>query len=231
MPDATFLSVAPGKVVALEAKTTVATVKLEAFDNFSAMRAIITQVAVSEEVAAQFRNMLGGNIYVYVFGEKPGGLVVRGIAMESTCDSDDGDIAGIRKIKEYYDEQNVMTRKAPIKLTIGTDITILAYLTGVQYAVADPKLRLWEFTLKMVTIPASAVAANRRRASSTIITPPEDEGEFSIIVVGPPLPAPSTNGLDSGGSSFNESFTELAAGNGYSQYGTGPTIDLVQAVQ
>ena len=229
MADTTFLSVAPGKVVALESKSTIATVKLEAFENFSAMRAIITQVAISEEIAAQFRNMLGGNIYVYVFGEKPGGLVVRGIAMESTCDTDDGDIAGIKKIKEYYDEQNVMARKAPIKLTIGTDITILAYLTGVQYAVADPKLRLWEFTMKMVTIPASSIAANRKRASSVVITPPTTTPE--TIVEGPALPDPSVEGLDSGGGSFTNDFTALDAGSGYSTYGTGPNIDLVQAQQ
>lgn len=226
--ETVFLSSVPGRVVALPGPVVTASLSLENFGNFSSMRAIITQIAVSNELSAKFQNMLGGNMYIYVFGERPGGLMIRGIAMETSCEDEDSDFAGVKKLQDYYNANSAFARSQPLKLTLGLSLTIVCYLVGVQISVADPKLRLWEYSLRFVTVPESAIAAARQRQAVISVAAEPPVVEEPIATDGPVLPPVTPNNPDPGGNPQDDPAVSLEPTAGYSPAGTGPNLDLVQ---
>lgn len=77
--------------------------------------------AVSWEQAThqQFARSLDGSVYIYVFGDKMGDVIVTGLAFDRLCDENEN---GLKKVLEYYEKYRASKRSTPIKLEIATKI-------------------------------------------------------------------------------------------------------------
>jgi len=146
-----------GNVVALEDATMPATVlfHLEGWEGFDGFRAIVTSVAVASQGNFQFLHSLGGNIYVYVFGDRVGEAVISGLAFDRPCDNSDK-MTGVEHVMQYYVDNRIAQRRTPLKLTIGAQRAIVGYLVSFSAKVADPKDGIYEFSLSFMVPPPSS---------------------------------------------------------------------------
>ena len=117
---------------------------------FQGERVLITRVALDEQTAHQFSNSLGGAIYLYVFGNLPGQLVISGIAVASCAASAKH---GVDHAREWYLKNRLSKRKEPLFITIGSDQVVVGYLTGFNVDVANHEQRIMQFTMQLTTVP------------------------------------------------------------------------------
>ena len=246
-----IFSKAAGQVQSLPDQTLPANVslRLEGWGGFTGFKSIITRVTVAAKGNYQFLHTLGGQVFIYVFGDRIGQLSVTGVAFDSTCGDPAGTL-GIEHVLNYFSANRMANRKTPIKLTIGATTTLQAYLLDTMADVADTKARLWQFTLVMALVPRDE--AKRRRVNDDddddVVEPPvEDEvgpgfggGIWRLppadpippgerIVLPPLSPYLSGEPTDTGGASLDtDSTTELTA-SGYSTSTDGPNTGLVVA--
>ena len=204
-----------------------ASINLEGWGGYTELKSIITNVVVASQGNFQFLHTMGGNIYVYVFGDRLGQISISGLSMETDCN--DGGTIGVERVLQYYNSNRLAGRKTPIKVTIGVATTLTAYLTGVGASVQDTKSRLWQFTLSMGLIP---ITVKRKKGDSEgEVGYGGGEGGSETTPVDPPsLPYPriTTSTFDVGGASTNVASTTTISSDGYAMFGTGPNIDLVR---
>lgn len=203
------------------------TLRVEEWDGFGSFKSIITKVTVSAQGNFQFLHTLGGNIYIYVFGDRIGQATISGLAFDSTCDDENGTI-GIERVIQYYQENRVASRAAPIKITIGTSTTVQGYLVGFNAEIGDPGSRVYNFSMQLMLVPqerntcvpasdsgSGAAAGNDNGVGGVGATNDSggedrfDHGDNNDLIF-------SNNGDSSGGT------TPLARSSGFNYPGTGP---------
>ena len=127
---------------------------------FETHKSLITRVMVSQAGNFQFLHTIGNDVYVYVFGDRVGELVISGLSVPSRClcpgnggvDSDDH---GFNKIMEWYNNNRVANRQTPITIVLGTGPTspISGFVVGLEGDVVDPSMLLMQYNLHIATIP------------------------------------------------------------------------------
>lgn len=128
-------------------------IKLMPDHTFEDQTAIITRITVSQETNHQFLHTIGGLIYIYVFGDRIGQVVVQGIAFAKDCADESGvGEGGAEKMLEYYKDNRLTAREEEMEVTIGKT-PIRGFLTGSSLDIVDPKTRLGQFTYKLATVP------------------------------------------------------------------------------
>lgn len=141
----------PGRVAALPMSGIPGQlVSLESWGGFDGFRAIITGIGIREGANVQYLQTLSRVIYVYVFGDRIGDMVVSGITFSHGCD---GPGAGIEAVRNYYRQNRVTNRVSPVSLTLGASTTFVGYLDRSQIAVQDVEHRFFNFSLPMTQIP------------------------------------------------------------------------------
>jgi hypothetical protein len=226
----TIFSKASGVVATFPDPTlpAVTTLRMENWGGFQGFKSIITSVNIAAQGNFQFLHTLGGNIYVYVFGDRIGQLGISGLAFDSTCDDTTGAL-GIEKVLDYYSKNRLAVRKTPIKTTIGVQTTVAGYLVGVGGQVVDPKSRIYQFNLQFMLAPTNTLPCSVSSDDSS----GGDEDEEATAPNEDPF-AGSTSPDDyqwkSAAVSNNGSYItgngQMTAG-GYNSFGTGPNIDMV----
>lgn len=142
-----------GRVVRLDDPSAVADVSFFGVDpdiSFDSHASIVTRVGVNEQVNAQFLHTVGAHVYVYVFGDRVGDLMLSGLAFTGSCDS--GDAPGIVLIRDWYLDNRLSKRKAPVLVTIGPS-TVEGFLIRSNYEVVDPSIGLVQWNSFLVTLP------------------------------------------------------------------------------
>jgi hypothetical protein len=76
----------------------------------------------------QFQHSLDGSIYVYVFGDRMGKVVIEGFTFIVTCENS-GE-TGLAMLMNFYSTNRASARSTPILIAVGED-TISGFLTGV----------------------------------------------------------------------------------------------------
>lgn len=149
-----FFSKAAGQVQSLPDPSLPANIslRLEGWGGFIGFKSIVTRVTVAAKGNFQFLHTLGGQVFIYVFGDRIGQLSLTGIAFDSIC-GDPAGVLGVENIFNYYAQNRVANRRAPIRITIGATTSLRAYLLDVMADVADTKSRVWQFTLVMALVP------------------------------------------------------------------------------
>ena len=104
----TFFSKAVGQVAAFVDPTMPArlSVNVPGWGGFFGFESIITNIQVASQGNFQFLHTLGGNIFVYVFGDRIGQLSMSGLSFESTCEEPGGTI-GIERVFAYYNANQI----------------------------------------------------------------------------------------------------------------------------
>lgn len=132
--------------------------------------AIITQCGLSQAGNFQFLHTLSDTIYLYVFGNKIGELVVSGIAFGSyyappNCSTppkiyvtgQETPKDGISEIITQYNLNQVAARNKPIPIAFGTVGVFNAFLTGMQLGIQDPESGLGQWTFRFANLPTKAL--------------------------------------------------------------------------
>ena len=121
--------------------------------SFSARKTLITRIGLSTETNHQFEHMLGGEVYLYVFGDRIGQMVISGLAASANCDTP-GDIShSVEKLLLWYGRNKLSARATPITVMVG-QTPIAGYLAGFQADVFDHKLNLIQYNLQMFVPPS-----------------------------------------------------------------------------
>ena len=134
--------------------------RLENWGGFFRFKSVITRVTVAARGNYQFLHTLGGQVFVYAFGERIGDLLIQGFAFDSVCGSPVG-LLGIESVLNYYAANRLAARATPLRVTIGASTTLRAYLLDVSGDVQDAKSRMWQFSLHLALIPSDTVGGSK----------------------------------------------------------------------
>lgn len=150
----------PGRLVALSPDAECALpiqIALECWGGGQLFRALITQVNVTQQGGYQFIHTLRDRIFMYVFGERIGELVISGLTTTGGCDADDSNpgLAGIESVMAYYQAMRATRRNAPVNISIGR-VAFKAFLLSMRTDIADAETGLGHFVFRFHFPPRSA---------------------------------------------------------------------------
>lgn len=149
----TVFSVRPGYALAVKDGTLQgAPIRLDLDDwgGFPQRTAIIQGISVARNSNYQFLHTLRHFIYIYVFGERIGDLVISGLTLTGRCPNTAQ--PGFDGVMDYWEQQAVHVREDPIGVEVGRT-GFLAFLTGAKIDIINPKAGLGQFLLKMNMVP------------------------------------------------------------------------------
>lgn len=151
---------APGRVVKLDDPGVTqgllpgAVAVKEAPITFEQRRSIITRVVLAQETSQQFLHTLGGDVYVYVFGDRIGQMTLSGLCLAMDCtagDAGDGE-HGVERMLGWWNENRLSKRPQPLIAMIGNK-AVTAFAGQMTVSVFDHKLNLWQFDLNLFVVP------------------------------------------------------------------------------
>jgi hypothetical protein len=207
------------------------TLNVEGWGGFTGFKSIITRVNVAAQGNFQFLHTLGGNIYVYVFGDRVGSMGISGLAFESVCNDAAGTI-GIERVLDYYAQNRIAARKTPLKVTVGVKTTLAGYLVAVTGDVVDPKSKIYQFNLQFIMAPQSRIPCSPAGDSDDDGGDNEEpsdpgDGDDSIghSLQDPSYPVPEGSVNKDG--SFPGNANKQVSASGYNAFGTGPNTRMV----
>jgi len=127
---------------------------------FKNERAIITSIGIQEGANFQFMQTLGSDIYIYVFGDKIGQVVLSGLAFATGCPANGSAEHGVGKIRRWYTERKLSSNTEPITFFIGNNKTpLVGFVTGWSASVADAATNLISWKVTLAVIPERAEPA------------------------------------------------------------------------
>ena len=146
---------APGAVVALDGPGIPMNLFIEGWEGYAGFKSIISGVQVATENGTQFLHTLRDFVYVYTFGERIGQMTVSGVGFAAQCETGDARFHGLEYTYAYYLEARASNLGRPITVTVGGDTTFFAFVTGMEFGVADAERALSTFSMKMNVVPVA----------------------------------------------------------------------------
>lgn len=130
---------------------------------YELQRSIITRVTLSAQVNAQFLHTLGGEVYIYVFGNRIGQISLSGLAFGCPCDPgalvgfvDDAFVflgdSGAELMYLWYKDNRASARQGPLRLLIG-NTPIDGFVISFTEDVVDAASSLVQWNVTMVLLP------------------------------------------------------------------------------
>jgi hypothetical protein len=107
---------------------------------------IVSAIGFSGQVNAQFMHTLKRNVYIYVFGDRVGSIMVDGYAFMNRCSGN----GNFTEIIQYYRNNNLANLGTSLSLAGGYGGR--GYLTGYTTTFADPSKGLVGFRLQYTTV-------------------------------------------------------------------------------
>jgi hypothetical protein len=121
---------------------------------FSPSAALVSGIDYKQRTNQQFQTSLDRAIYLYVFGDLMGDVLVKGIAFPATCE---GASEGLLEILKFYQNQRASVQSSPVNVQVGSSETIAGFLTAVEViseAVAqDPMSFISNYTMTINALP------------------------------------------------------------------------------
>ena len=117
----------PGIVVAVEAEQAIPSrIRIGGFEPKAAL---ISGMDYRQRTNQQFQYSLDRNVYVYVFGDLMGDLVISGIAFPQLCTGEDG----IVEVLNFYKANRAAKQPDAIAIAVGNEV-ITGMMTGLRLA-------------------------------------------------------------------------------------------------
>ena len=107
----------------------------------------ITGLKGSNNAGVQFMHTLRQFIYVYVFGERIGDLVVTGKTVLHSCPLGG---SGVSTVSSYYYNEGIARSGSPVIVAI-SNVAVKGFITGMDASIQDPRLPFSDFSLKLKT--------------------------------------------------------------------------------
>lgn len=158
--SASIFTTGAGRVVAIESDNPLLfTLTIAATDNITSFypqfKSIVTGVAVRAQGGYQFLHTLSDFIYMYVFNERVGEIIVSGLAFAGTCEDNDP-VTGLEHMITWYDTERATNRKTPVIITFGTTVSFTSFLTSMQADLNNPETGIAQFAMHFNFIPRGA---------------------------------------------------------------------------
>jgi hypothetical protein len=154
----------PGQVVAIELASPPVIFAVDGDQElFNELTAIVTSVGIQGQSGYQFMHALREFIYVYVFTERVGEIVINGLAFPSSCNNMgiQGPIgpqcaygqSGLEQVLTWYECNRITSRSTPITIAFGGDVAYEAFLVSCKAELANPETGIAQFTMRFNFIP------------------------------------------------------------------------------
>jgi len=119
--------------------------------DFAPMATIITAPSIAQRTNVQFQTSLKESVYVYVFGDQMGSIIIAGVAFAEKCDSGE---SGLEEIFDYYRDFRASKRSEPIEVTFGfSKEAVSGFLTASEISSRDPSFLTLDFKFTINTLP------------------------------------------------------------------------------
>jgi hypothetical protein len=122
---------------------------------FASQAVLISGIDYTQRTNQQFQYSLNRAVYVYMFGDLMGSVVVNGLAFPSMCEGD----GGISEILAFYNTKRAVVSGETITIALGKE-TITGFMTELQlraitsgYDAAPPAE---EFRIVVNTVPRTS---------------------------------------------------------------------------
>ena len=119
-------------------------------DGFDPLAAIIDAPSIDQSVNVQFQQSLGGPVYVYVFGDSMGDVIIAGTCFAGLCTDESKN--GIKEVIDYYDDFRASQNPDLVTVTYGA-VSVSGFLTKMALRPKDALYMLTSFQLTINTIP------------------------------------------------------------------------------
>ena len=134
--------------------------------NYQVHNSIFTRVGVSAGGNFQFLHTIANDVYMYVFGDRMGQVVIDGISFADKCAISGGTVSqldpglrnfkhGIEEMINWYEKNRISARKDPVFVTIGRSKAFAGFITSLSGSVQDPVHRTVNFQLTISLLPDS----------------------------------------------------------------------------
>lgn len=141
----------PGRLVAMPDPALAGQARLVNMTGFPIPRSIITRLMLSSQGNFQALHSLGGQVYVYVFGDRIGQIQVSGMSFLPECGA--GNLQhGIDGVIHWYNRNRIAAREDEMEVLIGTT-ALRGLLTGLSVDTVNVENRVFSFTVGMLLIP------------------------------------------------------------------------------
>lgn len=151
-----LLSTVPGRVIAIAEPGLQGVlpplVTVEPALTFQERKSLITRLTIGQETSHQFAHMMGGDIFIYVFGDRIGQVTISGLSVAQDCDALDDTEHGFEKMLKYYKQNKLSKRRDPMTMMIG-ETPFTGFLAGITGGVFDHKLLLMQWDLTFFVPP------------------------------------------------------------------------------
>jgi hypothetical protein len=115
---------------------------------------IITSVGVSTSGNYQFLHSVGGDVYVYVFGDRIGQVDIQGISFPEVCfGGGAANFHGFERLQRWYNDNRIARLRRPIRVILGRQTAIDGFLLGLTQRGEDATTRAVRFTLQLSVLP------------------------------------------------------------------------------
>ena len=147
-----FSSASDGVVTAVVVgRATPSTLKIPNLRGISGRDIVVTNVEVSQDVAAQFMKSLRSALYIYSFGDNIGRLRISGIAFHKRCSGSE-EFAGVTQLLQFYRSNSIAEKIAPLKVSFGS-FTLEAFLIGHKITTLSSEHVLTQFNMDLAVPP------------------------------------------------------------------------------
>ncbi len=154
-----------GKVVAVDGFASPFVFSVDGdFTLFNDLKGIVTSVGIQAQSGFQFMHALREFIYVYVFTERIGEIVINGMVFPEYCGFEgpqgiqidacevEGQ-TGLERLIKWYECNRITSRASPITIGIGTDIFYDAFCVGMKADIASQSSDIAQFSLRFNFVP------------------------------------------------------------------------------
>lgn len=115
---------------------------------------IITSMGLSTSGNFQFMHTIGGDIYIYVFGDRMGALQINGLSFSDQCPADNGtEFHGVERLIRWYNQNRVAYRRNTVRVIIGRSTVIDGFITSLQVTGEDAGTRSVRFSMGLTMLP------------------------------------------------------------------------------
>jgi hypothetical protein len=121
--------------------------------NFEPKAALISSADFDQRTNQQFQTTLDGSVFIYVFGDQMGQVVVEGRSFPALCPNTTG---GLKEIFDFYARRRASKTPEPVQVVVG-DESIIGFLTALKVrsmsSSEDPAGLYQQFQMVINTLP------------------------------------------------------------------------------
>ena len=127
---------------------------------------IVTEVGIRQGVNAQFLHTLDDAIYIYIFGDRIGDIIISGIAFIEVCGTGASG-SGVKNVMTYYADNKASQRSGPVLVKFGDGEPFKSYLLESSVNLLKPEMGAAQFTFNFKLMPQRSRKNSGSIAQST----------------------------------------------------------------